>query len=135
MFPVLLAEALKCKRSAHTFLACVRGLVMLFYPIFKKSYKLRSQSNIVPTYASDFSLSSPPKTNRVFQNSCEQCVGVLYPLLHQLLTLSHLTVPSPPSSAPTGSIWPFLPHTVPRPQLWGGQETVYYTVGLAAGGC
>lgn len=73
--------------------------------LFFKSQINCSQSNSVPTYASDFSLSSPPKTNRAFLNSSKQCVGALYPLLqHQLLRLSCLTVPPPPPSAPTGSI-------------------------------
>lgn len=45
-------------------------------------------------------------------------------LHHQLLMLSHLTVPSLPPSAPTQSARPFLCCTAPRAQHWDGQEAV-----------
>lgn len=101
-------------------LAWVCVPVMVFYPIFRKLYGLQSQGNCIPAYARDFSWSSPPKTNCAFQNPSEYSRAICWSpvclaLHHQLLTLSHLAVPSLLPSALTWSAWPFLHCTAPRP--------------------
>lgn len=77
--------------------------VMVYYPIFKKLYELQSQSNSVPTYASDFS--EIPTQNKLWGKKGQtDNVGVLHPLLMPSASCapsSHSAFPPP--SAPTWS--------------------------------
>lgn len=92
----------------------------------KMSYQFQSQSNSVPVYASDFCLSTAPRANPCFSKHFLTVHWSIIPLVQRHLKLSLLTVPSPPPSASTESVWPFLPHSVPRPLRWDGQDTLHH---------
>lgn len=84
---------------------------MVFYPIFRKLYELHSQGNHVPAYASDFSLSSPPKTNCAFQNGSEYSRAVCWSPVCPVYPISFLCC----LISPCLPCLPQLPHSLPGP--------------------
>lgn len=98
---------------------------MVFYPVFKKSYKLQSQSNSFPTYASDFSLSSPPKTKSrvLFKTVLNSALESYIPsynisFLHSLISRCLLLFPQHPQ----GLFGPFYPMLSPGSSAGAGKR-------------
>lgn len=113
MFPVILAEAVSCKRSAHT-AGCCQDFVCLSWCIilFLKSCMNCKVRAIVSPLTQVTFLRSLPKTNcevkRARQTMLESCIPYL---CHQLLVLPLLTVHFHLPLLPRGLTWVL--------QLWG----------------